>query len=425
MRILLISYYFPPCGGAAVQRWLKWLPELVENGFDVTVLTTRDGDYPVVDISLLQDIPSQVKVIRCGAPSVAKLWKLLFGKQSSVPYGDLSTGKDTAWMKKILIWARLNLIIPDARKFWNPSALKAATAFLKRNPIDLVITTGPPHSTHLIGLALKERHRVKWIADWRDPWSSVYYLQLNPPGSLALGRHRRLERKVAETADLNIAVSRHLASQLPASNTEVVYNGYNAGKTKSHIRKEERGAETFRIKYVGNLTEGQKLAEAVQIIRDAFPDGVFELSFVGTRISQEQLQLLEKLIPGKYVCKGFAAYQEALDEMVDCEVLLLLINFYAGFEGMLTTKLFEYMASGSRIFCVGPHGGEAEELILAYEAGGCFDTSEREAAAQYLRSLSSNWRAGGNIKNTRDISELSAQNQAKKLMGLLKGEKND
>ncbi|HRQ68571.1 MAG TPA: glycosyl transferase, partial [Candidatus Syntrophosphaera sp.] len=158
MRILLISYYFPPCGGAAVQRWHKWLPVLVESGIEVTVLTTASGDYPVLDPSLEQEIPPQVKVLRSGAPSTAKLWKALFGKRSSVPYGDLSTNAKTGFLRKALIWARLNLIIPDARKFWNPSALKTATAFLKTNLVDAVITTGPPHSTHLIGLELKKRH---------------------------------------------------------------------------------------------------------------------------------------------------------------------------------------------------------------------------------------------------------------------------
>ncbi len=424
MRILLISYYFPPCGGAAVQRWHKWLPELVESGFDVTVLTTANGDYPVLDHSLEREIPPQVNILRCKAPSAAKLWKALFGKQSSVPYGDLSTSGKTGFLQRALIWARLNLIIPDARKFWNPSALKAATAFLRTKAIDVIITTGPPHSTHLIGLELKKRHRLMWVADWRDPWSSVYYLKLNPPTNWSLRRHRALERKVAESADLNTVVSHHLAKQLSGTNIEVIHNGYDARKQDTaHPRIKEGKADRFRINYVGNITEGQKLAEAVALLRAALAEGTYELGLIGSRLSPEQLMILGDQIPGNYIHKGFVPHEQALADMANCELLLLLINFYEGFEGMLTTKLFEYIASGTRIFCLGPHGGEAEELITRYQAGAFFDLDEKVAAADYLSSLYEAWQTGAEIKNQADTSELSAQYQAKKLIELLRGMK--
>lgn len=423
MRILLISYYFPPCGGAAVQRWHKWLPELVEKGFEVTVLTTEDGDYPVLDPSLTKEIPPQVKVLRSGTPSTARLWKLLFGQQSSVPYGDLSTSRSTGFFQKALIWARLNLIIPDARKFWNPSALRAATAYLRANPTDVLITTGPPHSTHLIGLELKKRHHLRWIADWRDPWSTVYYLKLNPPCGLSLRRHRALERKVAETADLNIVVSRHLARQLTGKNKVVIYNGYDARKSALAKKDMQPATDRFRIKYVGNVTGGQKLAESLALIRSAFPEGGYELSFVGSRLSPDQLRILAEEIPGSYIYKGFMPHERALAEMADCELLLLLINYYEGFEGMLTTKLFEYIASETKIFCISPHGGEAEELITKYQAGACFNIDEKGAAAEFLSSLYASWKNGENLRNKADTSDLSAQEQAGKLISWLKGEK--
>ncbi len=423
MRILLITYYFPPCGGAAVQRWLKWLPVLVEEGFEITVLTTRDGDYPVLDPSLLKEIPPQVKVLRTEAPSPARLWKKLFGQDSAVPYGNLSSGKNGSLIKKALIWARLNLIIPDARKFWNPSALRAAEELLREHPIDLVITSGPPHSTQLLGLELKKRHGLRWIADWRDPWSSVYYLKLNPPCALSLRRHKTLEHRVAENADLNIVVSRHLAKQLRSNRTEVVYNGYDAAKRDRATSDERSSANKFRIKYVGNLTEGQKLAEAVALIRSGFTDLDFELSLVGTRLDQAQLQTLTDEIPGNYTHKGFVPHHQAIAEMADAELLLLLINYYEGFEGMLTTKLFEYIASGTRIICIGPHGGEAEELIKTFNAGACFDIDENSQAVEFMRALHKSWKAGKQIRNTTDTSELSARNQARKLIRLLRGEK--
>ncbi len=417
MRILLISYYFPPCGGAAVQRWLKWLPELVGAGFEVTVLTTEGGDHPVQDVSLLKEIPPKVRVLRSGTPSLSKFWKLLFGKKSELPHGSLDLEAGASPLKKALVWARLNLVIPDARKIWNPSALRHATRFLRENPVDLVITTGPPHSTHLVGLKLKQRHNVRWVADWRDPWSNIYYLKLNPPSKFSLNQQRRLEQKVAKSADLNIAVSNHLASQLPAKNTKVIYSGFQPFPVSEAEEKSSR----YRIKYVGNLTEGQRFEEAVRLIQNALSGKDFELRFVGTALSQNQRKFLADNLPGHHSISGFLPHQQALAEIANSELLLLLINYYDGFQGMLTSKLFEYIGSGNRILCLGPRGGEAEELINKHGLGACFDVAETAFASAMLKSLYDTWEASENGENHMDNAELSSTRQAQKLIALLRG----
>jgi len=420
MRLLLISYYFPPCGGATVQRWLKWIPILVEQGFEITVLTTKDGDYPVYDDSLLAEIPQEVTVIRTKTFKFEKIWKIFSGNKKPIPYGNISQDKEQNLINRILIWIRLNLIIPDIRKFWNPSAIKKAIEYLRTTPVDFVITTGPPHSTHLIGLKLKNKFNIKWIADWRDPWTSIYYLQLNPPSFVSRYWHKSLETKVAQNADWNVVVSEHLASQLPTDKVSVIYSGYDEKKIlPPKISKIKNGNEPFKLKFIGNITEGQRLDILIQIIAKAFPDEDIELSFIGTNLSEEYKTLLQNLLPERYVYKNFLPHKEALKEMQDCQVLLLLINYYPGSEGMLTTKLFEYLASYNKILCLGPHNSEAEKLIYRYEAGKCFDINESEAAIEYLRNLYKLWQSGKPLKNEKDISELSAQNQVSRLIDLL------
>jgi len=425
MRLLLISYYFPPCGGATVQRWLKWIPILVEQGFEITVLTTKDGDYPVYDDSLLAEIPQEVTVIRTKTFKFEKIWKIFSGNKKPIPYGNISQDKEQNLINRILIWIRLNLIIPDIRKFWNPSAIKKAIEYLRTTPVDFVITTGPPHSTHLIGLKLKNKFNIKWIADWRDPWTSIYYLQLNPPTFVSRYWHKSLETKVAQNADWNVVVSEHLASQLPTDKVSVIYSGYDEKKIlPPKISKIKNGNEPFKLKFIGNITEGQRLDILIQIIAKAFPDEDIELSFIGTNLSEEYKTLLQNLLPERYVYKNFLPHKEALKEMQDCQVLLLLINYYPGSEGMLTTKLFEYLASYNKILCLGPHNSEAEKLIYRYEAGKCFDINESEAAIEYLRNLYRLWQSGKPLKNEKDISELSAQNQVSRLIDLLYNLKN-
>lgn len=421
MRILLITYYFPPCGGVSVQRWLKWLPDLVQKGFDVTVLTTLDGDYPLRDEKLLEEIPPEVKVLRTRAPQVERLWKFFLGKKSSIPYGTLGQSESSGLLRRVLIWLRLNLIIPDIRKYWNPRALREAVDYLRKHPTDIVITTGPPHSTHLIGLKLKQRFGLPWLADWRDPWTSIYYLKLNPPSTLSLRRHRYLERKVAHTADLNTIVSELWAAQIPGDKTCVIYNGFDSRKTAliNWTDKDENREGPFRLKYVGSLTEAHDFKLLLEVLARIEKDLDFELSFIGSTLSPEQLELLDKQLPGKYRISAFVSHQQALQEMADANILLILIKNVDGFEGMLPAKTFEYIAAKAKILYLGPHGGETEALIRKFEAGAGFDASETSGALDYLRSWYTLWKSGADIRNAADVSCLSSQNQAVKLISCL------
>jgi len=427
MRILLISYYFPPCGGAAVQRWLRWLPELVKAGFELTVLTTQDGDYPEIDETLLNEVPQSVKVIRVRPPHFGKLWQLLFRNKSQLPYGSLEYRDADGLIKRILIWIRLNLVIPDLRVFWNRQALKRAIVQIRNQPTGLVISTGPPHSTHLIALKLKQRFKITWVADWRDPWSEIHYLRLNSPSRLSLKLHKHLEARVIQSANLNILVSESLARQLPAGRKITIYNGFDADKMadlkKKAIDRKAAEMDSFELKYVGQLTAGQNIESALSLITASKLKPSLMLSFIGTKLSLAQKGLLDQYLPGQVRITDFLPHEEALKEMISADLLLLLINNYQGFEGILTTKLFEYMASGTLILAIGPLGGEAEKLIRQYGAGGYFSADQTEQALDYLNQLHQHWAQVHALKNDSDISALSSQNQALKLIAALRDEK--
>ena len=176
-KVLVIVYYWPPSGGAGVQRWLKFVKYLPESGWQPTVITTTKGDYPAIDESLCKEVPNGIKVIQTQTPTFGKLFKKINGKISDVPYGSLEKGSNDSAMKKFFIWFRLNLVIPDARTLWNKYAYKTASKELLTNKYDAVITSGPPHSTHLVGLKLKKKYNIKWTADFRDPWTKIDYLE--------------------------------------------------------------------------------------------------------------------------------------------------------------------------------------------------------------------------------------------------------
>lgn len=404
-KLMLISYYFPPCGGAAVQRWLRLLPVLIEKGYQVTVITTKDGDYPHIDKSLDSKIPNGVKVLRCRPLSFAPLWRA-FG-QKELPYGSLEHSKGDSALKKLLFWIRLNFVIPDARIGWNPGAYKLVMAELRSQVYDAIITTGPPHSSHLIGLKLKKNLGVRWWADFRDPWSEIYYLQLGKPSRMTMMIQKYLEAKVLKQADGCFIVSRGIAEALPQGNKTILYNGYNAQDfSDSHYKPSGK----FRIKYVGQITAGQRIDPLKQALVDCADLSMIEFSFIGTRNAPD-LGTELRLLP-------FIPHHEAINEIVNAELLVLMINNYEGFEGMLTTKLFEYIASRTPIVCISKPGGEAEALINTTQSGIVTEDSEKITA--YIRSLYSNWLDGIDSHNKGDIDFLEVHQQVEALIAQLK-----
>ena len=414
-RILLITYYFPPCGGAPVQRWLRFIPRLIDSGYGVTVICPEQGDYPSFDPSLLETIPGEVKIIRCGKNDIKRWWRLLTRNGDSLPYGNLERSEEDSWLKRLIVWLRLNLVIPDMRMVWNPSALNHAITELRSNAYNAVITTGPPQSTHLIGLKLKQMFPVYWITDFRDPWSEIHYLKLNPPGKHALKLHKHLEQKVLSTADMNVIVSHSIADQLPEGNKVVIYNGF---EPEQFAKLSFSSGEQFRIKYIGMITAGQRLEPLINAMNDLHVGSTIEFSVIG----KNDKAVLEKIKAASksYSLKisDFLPHAKALEEMVNAELLVLLINEYEGNEGMLTTKLFEYLGSRTPILCLGNTRGEAAEVIRTCDAGNCFEY-EDSGVSEYIRSVYQSWKDGNPLRSTGIISAYGTTGQIGKLLELI------
>ena len=400
MKILLLTYYFPPCGGACVQRWLRFIRALTKKGVDIYVVTTLNGDYPYTDESLLAKIPSSVKVYRSKPLKFSKLWHF-FG-QKELPYGSLQNKKTDSFGKKVLYWLRLNFIVPDIRIGWNPSAYKNALKVLCQDKIDYVITTGPPHSTHLVGLKLKKHFGVQWRTDFRDPMSEIYYLKINPPCSITLAWLRYLERKIIQTADLNYIFSKVIADALPPGKKEVLYNGFDPDDFKDfHYSRTDK----FRIKYAGQLTAGQDVSPLLEAL-SSLKLPLVEFSLIGTRdFPQTDIPVIK--IP-------FLPHNKALQELVNAELLILIINNYEGNEGMLPSKLFEYMASRTPILCISKPAGEAYNLICKTESG--FVCNNSEEIANYIKLLYKRFVKGDNLRTKGDISFLDVNNQVQSLL---------
>ncbi len=398
MNILFLSYYFPPCGGATVQRWLKFIPLLSQKGHKITVITSKDGDYPFIDHSLCEKIPPEVEVHRISAPAWEKSWKRLTGNRTPLPHGSLP--KDSKGLQRLLIWLRLNLIIPDLRIFWSRKLSRAALKILKTKPIDLIISTGPPHSTHLPAMILAKRHEIPWLSDFRDPWTKIHYLLLNPPGALSRAIHSALERKVLAYANITTVISKDIADALPEGNKIVVQNGFDPRDFEGIVHERH---DLFRIKYIGQFTEGQSLELLNSLLRGIKRET--EISFIGSSLGEDRKARLADGLKKEPRYIDFLSHHDALKEMVSGDLLILIINRYEGNQGMLTTKLFEYLASRSPILVFAPPDNIAAQIVRETSSGKSFDYHEVDEAIAWVESL------GKSMRNDGDIQEYSVEKQ--------------
>ncbi|MDR2130292.1 MAG: glycosyltransferase family 4 protein [Odoribacteraceae bacterium] len=387
-KVLIITYYWPPAGGPGVQRWLKFAGYLPDFGYEPIVLTVdpSKAEYPVRDASLLEEVHPGQRVYRTDVSSLYALYKRLT-KAKSAPYSGFVNEDSPSLKQKISRFIRGNFFLPDARRGWNKHAYRAASRLLREEEIDTVITTGPPMSAHLIGLRLQRAFRGRWIADFRDLWTDIYYYDKLYPTPIARAIDRRYERQVLTRADAVITVSHHTRRQLLAKSSRilpdklhVIHNGYDARDFRGECPKEQE----FTITYTGTLASNYTLDAFIAAARRLLLEAPFRLRFIG-KIDPLHARQLDAL--GEHVERlPFVPHAEAIRRMRGASVLLLVIPDFPDSAGYLPGKLFEYMGSGTPVLCLGPTDGEAAAILRSSEAGQAFDYHDEAGIYAYLKA---------------------------------------
>ena len=229
-KVLVITYYWPPSGGAGVQRWLKFVKYLTLMGWEPIVYTPLNPEYPVEDKSLLDEIPPGVTIFKTPIKEPYTIYKKFVGMKSTdkVAANFISDGKKPSWAQKVAVWLRGNFFIPDPRVFWVKPSVRFLSELLEDDPVDVIVTSGPPHSMHLIGLKLKQKYGIPWVADFRDPWTNIDFYHELMLTTVADSIHKRLERKVLTKADLVVTVNRAMQEEFLAKGAKqvsVISNG--------------------------------------------------------------------------------------------------------------------------------------------------------------------------------------------------------
>nr|WP_213017936.1 glycosyltransferase family 4 protein [Hymenobacter negativus] len=405
MRLLVITYYWPPSGGAGVQRCLKFVKHLGHFNVEPTVITVDadQGTYPVRDESLQAEVPAGVRVIRTKTSEPFESYKKLTGR--AVPYGGFANEGKPGLMQKALRFVRGNLFIPDPRRGWNRHALAAVEKLLAAGEqFDAVLTSSPPHSTQLIGLELKKRHGLRWLADMRDPWTDIYYYKDLHHTPLASWLDARYECQVLTQADAVLVTSPEtkrlfLAKlpELPSAKFHVLPNGYDESDFKGASCPP---ADCLRITHTGTITELyhiDNLLKAVTTCAAAHPEVPFRLRFVGQVSAQLRGQIEQAgLLPiTEFI--AFVPHDKSVEYLLESSVLLMAIPDVPRNFGILPGKVFEYLAANKPILCVGPAGSDADNLLQECGAGQALPYADTALMQQTLDALAIQWRSNPNL----------------------------
>ena len=395
-RVLIITYYWPPSGGSGVQRWLKMSKYLPENGWQPVIYTTENAEYPVEDPSLEKDVLPGMEVIRQPIVEPYTAYKRFLGmkKNQKVVAGFADeTGKKQGWKERLAVWIRGNLFIPDARCWWVKPSVKYLKNYLKEHPVDAIISTGPPHSMHLIALKLKESTGIPWVADFRDPWTEIDFYDELRLTRWADRKHHRLERRVLTQADKVVTVSWNWAQgleRLGDREVTVIQNGFDwAIDTRQTVTPLSQAFTLTHLGVLGPARNAPVLWQALHemAVEDADFAANLRIRLVG-QVDQSAVKDLTHLDLMRHTeIIPQVPHDQVLELQQSSQVLLLLVNQAPNAKGILTGKLYEYLASDRPILCIGPEDGDAARILHETQAGMTVGFENKERMKEVVKDL--------------------------------------
>jgi hypothetical protein len=423
-KVLIITYYWPPAGGPGVQRWLKFVKYLREYQIEPIVYIPENPEYPILDRSLNCEVPEKITILKNKIFEPYGLAKLFSKKHTSIiSSGIIADSKKQNLLQKLFLYIRGNFFIPDARKFWVKPSVEFISDYISKHDINTIITTGPPHSLHLIGLGLKQKHRIKWIADFRDPWTQIGYHKKLRLSKKSGEKHLKLEKKVLSEANHIITTSFTTKAEFEKKTSRpimVITNGYD-GLNQSEVPLDLH----FTFSHIGSLLSGRDpknlwlvlgelAAENSNFARD------LKIKLVGAVSDEVVLSMKEFGLGIHLEISGYVPHKEALKIQQSAQVLLLVEINSDETKGIIPGKLFEYMATKRPILAVGPREWDVEKVLKETSAGSCFNYDERENLKVQILNYYELFKLGKLKSESKNIEKYSRRNLTGNLAQLLK-----
>ena len=411
-KVLIITYYWPPSGGSGVQRWLKFAKYLHKYGWQPIIYTPSNPENPATDTSLEKEVPSEAVVIRRPISEPYQVYKKLFGKGGdnkggSAVVNPINQSGKKSFIQRVSLWVRANLFIPDPRASWVRPSVSYLTKYLEENPVDAIVSTGPPHSMHLIARELHRRTGVRWVADFRDPWTEIFYFKHLPMTFLAKRRHKILERSVVREADAVVSVTRQMTADFaklldPAEakgqeKLHTICNGYDEAdfETSGQIAPEDK----FTLTHTGLFSaDGNPVNLWETLAQMCTEDPTFRTHLKLRLIGKVDAEVLESIdangLTPNLENMGYRPHSEIPGYQQSGWGLLLPLRNEPESKAILTGKFFEYLAAGRPIVAFGPKDGEMAKVLTETHSGEIFEWDEKVVLRDHLKGLYNSYLTG-------------------------------
>jgi hypothetical protein len=425
-KVLIITYYWIPSGGAGVQRWVKFCKYLRDFGYEPIIYTPENPEYPSIDTSFEKDIPTDVVIIKTPIWEPYNVYRNLTGKKNqAINAGFISENKKQGWKDKLSIWIRGNFLIPDPRRFWIKPSVRFLTDYLQKHPVDAIITTGPPHSMHLIGLGLKKQFpTLPWVADFRDPWTNIdFYKDLNLSW-ISDKIHHNLERKIIQKADSIVVVSNGMKEEYAAinpKNIQVITNGYDDSDTQTSVVELDK---KFSISHIGTLNSARNPKTIWKVLSEICKENSdFKQDLQIQLVGKVDFSVLESIklngLTDNLIKIDYLSHKEAIAKQQSSQVLMLLINQSGNAKGILTGKFFEYLAAKRPILAVGPTDGDAAKVLSDTAAGIMVDFDDEKTTRKTILAYYQRFKTGSLTVEATSVERFSRRSLTGELVQLL------
>ena len=421
-RALIITYYWPPAGGPGVQRWLKFVKYFREFGVEPIVYAPENPNYPLVDEKFASEIPSDIEVLKQPINEPYRFAKLFSKKKTKQMSSGIISKKEISAVEKLMLYVRGNFFIPDARMGWVKPSVKFLSKYIAENSVDVVITTGPPHSLHLIGMQLQKDLSAMWIADFRDPWTTIHYhksLRLNKASER---KHKALEASVLKAADIITVTSPKTKKEfemITETPIEVITNGYDISE-KIDFKMDSK----FSISHIGSLLSERNPEFLWKVLAEICKEDTsfkndLQLKFAGAvsddvKQSLENFQLMEN-------CEvlGYVSHSEALRLQHKSQVLLLVEINSAETRAIIPGKLFEYLAAKRPIIALGPKESDIEGIINETKSGKFFSYWDDDELKTEILQLYKDFKNGELKIASEGIEKYSRRELTRQMASLI------
>ena len=419
-KVLIITYYWPPAGGSGVQRWLKFSKYL--RGFDIepVIYTIDNPSYPILDKSSESEIPIDLEILK----------QAIFEPNSMLSFFGRNNKKESAgflnpnptFLGKIVQYIRANYFIPDARKFWIQPSVNFLSNYLENNHIDAIITTGPPHSMHLIGLELKKKLGIKWISDFRDPWTEIDYFQQLPLTKKATKKHQDLEQEVLIKSDMVVVVGETMKEKFlqHTKRIEVLTNGFDSNENSLTQELDQK----FSITHVGLMNSDRNPTILWEVLNEISNTNLnfkndLRIKLIG-KLDDAVIQDLKVFDHNTIETIPYLDHKDVSKYQASSQVLLLSINEVPSAKGIITGKIFEYLQAKRPILAIGPEDGDAAMILKNTNAGTIIGFKNKTVLKATILNLYKDYKEGVLFVKSINIEQYHRKNITSQLAEVIK-----